>query len=56
MNEIYRNQLVLKSLANNFFDEISQSVEENNWLKHLRGVVSHFVRLGYDDRRGHLKV
>jgi len=55
MDKICRDQLVLKSLTNEFFNEISQSVEKNNWSEHLREVVSNFVRLEYDDRRGCLE-
>ena len=56
MDEICKDQLVLKFSTNNFLDEFFQSIKENNWSKYFREVISCFVRLRDDDRREHLEV
>ena len=47
--------LILKSFTNDFFNEFSQIVKENDWIEHFWRVISYFIGFGNDDWREHFK-
>jgi len=49
VDEVVRNQVKLKTFANDFFNKLSQDIEENNGSERLGGVIGLFVGLGNDD-------
>jgi len=45
MNEIVRNLLELEPFTDNFFNELFQSIQEDDRTKHFWKIVSCFTRL-----------
>ena len=46
----------MKSLGDNFFNELAQSVEKDNRAKRLWIIVGLFVRFRYDNRGRHFEM
>ena len=46
----------MKSLSDNFFNELAQSVEKDNRAKRLRIIVRLFVRFRYDNHGRHFEM
>ena len=39
INEVVRNRMKLKSITNDFFNEFTQKVQQNNRSERLRGII-----------------
>ena len=51
MNEIVLSDMKLKSFSNDLLDQFTKSIEENNWSKGLRVIVSWLVWLWDNNSR-----
>jgi len=56
MYEIIQNQMKLKSIAYDFFDEFFYSVKKNDWFEEFRGIIQFLVEFWNDNRYRYLEV
>ena len=56
MYEIIQNQMKLKSIAYDFFDEFSYSVKKNDWFEKFRRIIQFLVGFWNDNRHRYFEV